>query len=709
MANPWLAAARVSGVTPTSVSTAGSSSPSLLLPPDPPDPSHPLNISNFPLLSSPSSPSSPSQDSSLTAYVEPENVVLALPAHHVCRPVVVKTNPNLFSNLLKEAVAVNPRSRLSTVSNSSRIAFVADSPSKGLISLPSTQVPLVAGESGDTPPAFAIETTLDRTIGTKPTLTTPATRTPSQNVPSKPVSPPSQSVPGSTIPVRNSMPLSPTHFNPPPVNDATKTWAQKLKSDVDRTLTRLAPLAYSPEGIPRVAIPDSVFQEGANLHKDFIICRFKGRPPTFKHVQNVLSHMWGRGQRLEIHMNPINRSMLVRIPNAFIRNKVLEKKLWYIGECMFLVSQWDSTGGASEDLDAIPIWAHLKGMPFDLMYDKGISLVAGLVGEPKETDEFTKNLVSLIVAHVKVEVNLNKPLPSSVEVLRQDGSILIVNVEYPWVPPTCSNCKELGHVIRYCHYLPPPSVPARSEVPRKETGKAPASPGPSTSNIVPPQAENPPVASNVLSPETETISKQHMTCHVTIPGHQSFYYTAVYASNLSVEIADLWCDLIEVQHNLSLDACPWIVCGDFNQIIHPMEHSAIEVNHLTTDMMEMRDCLMQLELYDLRYQGPTFTWTNKQPANPVAKKLDRLLVNNHWLSSYLDSVASFLPPDFSDHAPCLLNLASPLPLAGTKPFKFINFLAKHPSFLPLIEAAWSLAGNTYHHESSLSVLCASAH
>ncbi|CAH2079027.1 unnamed protein product [Thlaspi arvense] len=156
-------------------------------------------------------------------------------------------------------------------------------------------------------------------------------------------------------------------------------------------------------------------------------------------------------------------------------------------------------------------------------------------------------------------------------------------------------------------------------------------------------------------------SKQQMTCHFTILGYQSFYYTSVYASNLSAERIDLWCNLIDVRHSLSLDASMWIVCGGFNQIINPLELGS----------------------------------TNKQPADPRAKKLDRLLVNNPCLSSYPDSVASFLTPDFSDHAPCLLNLASPLPF----PFKFLNILAKHPSFLPLIETAWSLAGNTFPHGS----------
>ncbi|CAH2064195.1 unnamed protein product [Thlaspi arvense] len=178
-------------------------------------------------------------------------------------------------------------------------------------------------------------------------------------------------------------------------------------------------------------------------------------------------------------------------------------------------------------------------------------------------------------------------------------------------------------------------------------------------------------------------------------------------SSLCIEFTtDLWCELIQMQHSFSLDECPWVVSGDFNQIMHPSEHSDPMINHFTSDMLEMRESMRQLELFDLRYQCSPFTWSNRQPADPCAKKLDRLLVNNHWLARYPQSAAIFSAPDFSDHTPCHLNLATPLPLAGTKLFKFFNSLTTLPSFLPLIEASWTRAGTLLHQGVGLSALCA---
>lgn len=55
---------------------------------------------------------------------------------------------------------------------------------------------------------------------------------------------------------------------------------------------------------------------------------------------------------------------------------------------------------------------------------------------------------------MKVEINLSEPLPRVVEFVRQSGEVVEVQVDYPWVPPTCTHCKALGHISRNFLLLP---------------------------------------------------------------------------------------------------------------------------------------------------------------------------------------------------------------------------------------------------------------
>lgn len=142
---------------------------------------------------------------------------------------------------------------------------------------------------------------------------------------------------------------------------------------------------------------------------------------------------------------------------------------------MFHTAQWSSAHSQSTPpLQAIQIWAHISGIPLDLRHDDGYSLIAGLIGEPKETDDFTKNLVNLTLSHVKVEVDLTKPLPSVVEFERESGEVVEVEVSYPWVPPTCSHCHELGHILRNCLLYTPPPGDTPSAKQKESVAKEPA-------------------------------------------------------------------------------------------------------------------------------------------------------------------------------------------------------------------------------------------
>ncbi|XP_018435547.2 uncharacterized protein LOC108807802 [Raphanus sativus] len=185
---------------------------------------------------------------------------------------------------------------------------------------------------------------------------------------------------------------------------------------------------------------------------------------------------------------------------------------------------------------------------------------------------------------------------------------------------------------------------------------------------------------------------QSITCEVKLEDGITIIYTAIYASNEEDYRKDLWFSLRDTYAAFDLPSKPWIVGGDFNEILHPDETSNLGISSTTRAMRLFGECLGDLGLFDLPFTGPKFTWTNKCPSAPVGKKLDRCLVNGAWILQFSSSYCEFSAPEFSDHSPCHIQFSSPPPAFGTRPFKFYNLLIKNPQFLEVTKAAWAAAG-----------------
>lgn len=152
-------------------------------------------------------------------------------------------------------------------------------------------------------------------------------------------------------------------------------------------------------------------------------------------------------------------------------------------------------------------------------------------------------------------------------------------------------------------------------------------------------------------------SLQMITCEVLLPDAQDWCVVSiVYASNDVRLRLDLWKEIVEVVDSSRLAGRPWLMMGDFNQTLHPSEHScpkSLNVDRKTTSFIA---CLLEADHSDMTFKGNTYTWWNKSKRRPVAKKLDRVLVNEHWKLKYPSSYTLFGAPDFSDHASCAVVL-----------------------------------------------------
>lgn len=184
-------------------------------------------------------------------------------------------------------------------------------------------------------------------------------------------------------------------------------------------------------------------------------------------------------------------------------------------------------------------------------------------------------------------------------------------------------------------------------------------------------------------------SAQYILCGVFDPASASYFTVAfIYAFNTEGERRDLWRDISTLSANPLLRNSPFVLTGDFNQILNAEEHYSIAPYDLPVrGMEEFRSCLESNSLTDLSSRGCFFTWSNRRPEDPILRKLDRVLVNQSWLSTFLDSSVVFDPPGESDHSPILISLEESTP-RGKKSFKYFSFISSHTEFSSQLRAAW---------------------
>lgn len=331
--NCWFSHGRSSSSDPDSFGV----NPPPLLPPGPLDPS-PLDLSNFPPLSSPQPLSSPSQKTLLQTASSTKHVITHLPSPRTIPTTVeiafllqdfttvhhfsMNTSPRLQSTvqmgILNSPTSVEKKS--SNITHRADTLLLNSSTGSGIMSLPAAGSPTLGNSSfvqphlvvTDDQPDLADNFILKSFATSQAQSLNPPSPTPMNQVPA-------------TIHI---------------MNPTTDSWTAIMRKASDKTLKRLAPPSYSPTGTPRILIMDDVFKKGTALHKEFVVGFFCGKFSPYGLVQSVLSHMWGKGKKVEIQLIHIERKILVRIPNNFIRQKVLQKRIWHVETTMFHVVAW---------------------------------------------------------------------------------------------------------------------------------------------------------------------------------------------------------------------------------------------------------------------------------------------------------------------------------------------------------------------------------
>ncbi|XP_059281333.1 uncharacterized protein LOC132035027 [Lycium ferocissimum] len=181
---------------------------------------------------------------------------------------------------------------------------------------------------------------------------------------------------------------------------------------------------------------------------------------------------------------------------------------------------------------------------------------------------------------------------------------------------------------------------------------------------------------------------QHLALKLTLRGNQDeMVVSLVYAKCSQEERMELWPSLEDIATTMVV---PWLISGDFNVITSDEEkYGGLPVT--INEVQDFRDCVQSCGVADLGFKGSKFTcWNGQSGDDYIFKRLD-ICLGNHALQMKFTAIEiSHFIRTGSDHVPLLISYFGES-VSVKKPFKFLNFWAKHDSFLDIVRALvqWS--------------------
>lgn len=197
-------------------------------------------------------------------------------------------------------------------------------------------------------------------------------------------------------------------------------------------------------------------------------------------------------------------------------------------------------------------------------------------------------------------------------------------------------------------------------------------------------------------------SDQMITRSVKIRGkEEEFFCSFIYARNTAEERKELWDDICNHHGSPMFRNKPWIIMGDFNEMLEGSEHSGYDEDpSVSNGMRDFQRVARHCCLSDISAHGPLFTWCNRREEGPINKKLDRVMVNDIWLHKFTQSYSVFESGGCSDY----LRSRTQIQMEEErkrKPFKFTNVIGKMPEFRQVIKEQWDETVSLFHSTTAM--------
>ncbi|XP_039035301.1 uncharacterized protein LOC120171707 [Hibiscus syriacus] len=216
-----------------------------------------------------------------------------------------------------------------------------------------------------------------------------------------------------------------------------------LGAQQNKTYSTFLP-KYS-EGIPIVLPPPEILEA-----------------PNFASLQRIVDNLWNKallGSRVQVS-SAGNNLFIFSFNTVSTRDWVLENDPWHIQNKPLILRKWEpNMKRLSFNLSKIPVWVHLYNVPLELFSRTDLSYIVSAIGVPLSMDSVTTSKSRLEYAKICIEIRFNDEIPKYIDVVLKEGHSTSIQVEIPWLPPSCKNYKVFGHTDKGCLQKPNSAPP----------------------------------------------------------------------------------------------------------------------------------------------------------------------------------------------------------------------------------------------------------
>lgn len=144
--------------------------------------------------------------------------------------------------------------------------------------------------------------------------------------------------------------------------------------------------------------------------------------------------------------------------------------------------------------------------------------------------------------------------------------------------------------------------------------------------------------------KVEVLNSTNQFVHLQVTWKRSMVWlvTIVYASASYVRRQELWDKLSNLATNI---VDPWVVLGDFNDILVDHERKGGSPNFWIRGMNGFRSMVQDCNLLDMGFQGSLFTWKHGN----LFQRLDWGFLQFTWKMNFPSASVIHLPFFKSDH------------------------------------------------------------